>query len=72
MTCNEPRTNIDSQGKDGVYYCANWTTPGNCHDMSLLSGFVVANACGAKYPFPESEARDAKEKKWFNECYKVR
>jgi hypothetical protein len=58
------------QGKDGVYYCANWTTPGNCHDMSLLSGFVVANACGAKYPFPESAARDASEKKWFNECYK--
>lgn len=58
------------QGKDGVYYCANWTTPGNCHDMSLLSGFVVANACGAKYPFPESAARDKTEKKWFNECYK--
>ena len=41
------------QGRDGVYYCSNWTTPGNCHDMSLLSGFVCASAIGAKYPFPE-------------------
>ena len=39
------------QGKDGVYYCSNWTTPGNCHDMSLLSGIVCAHAIGADYPF---------------------
>jgi len=39
------------QGKDGIYYCSNWTTPGNCHDMSLLSGIVCAHAIGAKYPF---------------------
>lgn len=39
------------QGKDGVYYCSNWTTPGNCHDMSLLSGIVCAHAIGAAYPF---------------------
>jgi len=39
------------QGKDGVYYCSNWTTPGNCHDMSLLSGIVCAHAIGAEYPF---------------------
>jgi len=39
------------QGKDGIYYCSNWTTPGNCHDMSLLSGIICAHAVGAKYPF---------------------
>lgn len=39
------------QGRDGIYYCSNWTTPGNCHDMSLLSGFICAHAIGAKYPF---------------------
>jgi predicted NAD/FAD-binding protein len=42
------------QGRDGVYYCSNWTTPGNCHDMSLLSGWVCAHAIGADYPFPEA------------------
>ena len=46
------------QGRDGLYYCSNWTTPGNCHDMSLLSGFLCAHAIGAAYPFPlEREAR---------------
>ena len=40
-----------AQGRRGVYYCANYTTPGNCHDMSLLSGIVCATAIGAKYPF---------------------
>ena len=39
------------QGRNGVYYCANWTTPGNCHDMSLVSGMVAAHAIGADYPF---------------------
>ena len=39
------------QGKDGIFYCCNWTTPGNCHDMSLLSGLVAAHAAGAPYPF---------------------
>lgn len=43
-----------AQGRQGVYYCANWTTPGNCHDMSLLSGIVAAHAIGAEYPFPEA------------------
>ena len=42
------------QGKDGVYFCSNWTTPGNCHDMSFLSGLLCAHAIGAKYPFPEN------------------
>ena len=42
------------QGQNGIYYCSNWTTAGNCHDMSLLSGFVCAHAMGAAYPFPEN------------------
>jgi len=50
------------QGRDGLYYCSNWTTPGNCHDMSLLSGFLCAHAIGAKYPFPQ----DAEAKKDFH------
>lgn len=41
------------QGRNGIYYCSNWTTPGNCHDMSFLSGLVCAHAIGAKYPFEE-------------------
>jgi hypothetical protein len=41
-----------------LYLNSNWTTPGNCHDMSLLSGFAAAHAVGAAYPFPENkEAR---------------
>ena len=42
------------QGRDGLYYCSNWTTPGNCHDMSLLSGMLCAHAIGAPYPFDPS------------------
>eukprot|EP00804_Cyclotella_cryptica_P003752 CCRYP_008922-RA/>CCRYP_008922-RA protein AED:0.11 eAED:0.11 QI:0/0/0/1/1/1/4/0/450 len=42
------------QGKNGISYCSNWTTPGNCHDMSFLSGLVCAHAIGAKYPFEKS------------------
>lgn len=46
------------QGRNGIYYCSNWTTPGNCHDMSFLSGLICAHAIGAKYPFEsEGEAR---------------
>ena len=43
-----------AQGRDGIYYCSNWTTPGNCHDMSLVSGMVCAHAIGADYPFAGS------------------
>lgn len=39
------------QGRNGIYYCCNYTTPGNCHDMSLLSGLNVAYSIGAEYPF---------------------
>jgi predicted NAD/FAD-binding protein/cytochrome b involved in lipid metabolism len=45
------------QGRNGVYYCSNWTTPANTHDMSLLSGIVCAHACGADYPFDDPDAK---------------
>jgi hypothetical protein len=37
-----------------MYYCSNYTTPGNCHDMSLLSGLLCAHAIGAPYPFEDN------------------
>jgi len=39
------------QGHNGRFYCASYTTPGNGHDMSFLSGLAIANAIGAQYPF---------------------
>jgi len=41
------------QGHKGRFFCGSYSTPGNGHDMSLLSGLVVAHAIGAKYPFAE-------------------
>jgi len=46
-------------GENGIYYCSNWTTPANTHDMSFLSGLVCAHAVGAKYPFEHK--REAKK-----------
>eukprot|EP00005_Dracoamoeba_jomungandri_P012742 CAMPEP_0174267776 /NCGR_PEP_ID=MMETSP0439-20130205/34908_1 /TAXON_ID=0 /ORGANISM="Stereomyxa ramosa, Strain Chinc5" /LENGTH=354 /DNA_ID=CAMNT_0015355485 /DNA_START=422 /DNA_END=1486 /DNA_ORIENTATION=+ len=43
------------QGRRGVYYCGSYTTPGNGHDLSLLSGLVVAKAIGADYPFADNQ-----------------
>jgi predicted NAD/FAD-binding protein len=39
------------QGRRHLHYCGSYTTPGNGHDLSLLSGLVVAEALGAGYPF---------------------
>ncbi|PRP95204.1 FAD-dependent oxidoreductase [Enhygromyxa salina] len=39
------------QGKGGMYFCGSYATPGNGHDLSLLSGLVVAAQIGAPYPF---------------------
>ena len=39
------------QGKDGVHYCGTFTTPEGGHDLSFMSGLVVAQAIGAPYPF---------------------
>ena len=39
------------QGHGRLYYCGSYTTPGNGHDLSLLSGFVAASALGAPHPF---------------------
>ena len=44
------------QGRGGVFYCSSFATPGNGHDLSLLSGLVVARALGAPYPFKEDRA----------------
>jgi predicted NAD/FAD-binding protein len=41
------------QGKDGIHYCGGLATPGNGHDLSLLSGLVVAEQIGAPYPFAD-------------------
>lgn len=43
------------QGKRRTYYCGSFTTPGNGHDLSLLSGFVVAAELGAPHPFDAHE-----------------
>jgi predicted NAD/FAD-binding protein len=42
------------QGRHNVYYCGSYTTPGNGHDLSLLSGFVVAHAVISKAGHPEA------------------
>jgi len=41
------------QGSRGgtVYYCGHTVTPGNGHDLSLLSGLVAAAECGAEFPY---------------------
>ena len=44
------------QGRKNTWYCSSWTTPGNGHDLSLLSGLVVAEAMGASYPFDDAPA----------------
>lgn len=41
------------QGRRGIYYCSNYTAPGNGHDLAFLSGVVVAHAIGAEYPFTQ-------------------
>ncbi len=35
-------------------FCGNSMTPANGHDLSLLSGFAVAELIGAKYPFGDN------------------
>jgi len=39
------------QGKGGIHYCGTFTTPEGGHDLSFMSGLVVAHAIGAEYPF---------------------
>ena len=46
------------QGKNGMYYCGTFTTPEGGHDLSFMSGLVVAHAVGAPYPFG-AEYREA-------------
>jgi len=45
------------QGAQNAYYCGSWTTPGNGHDLSLLSGFCVAESIApGSYPFSSDKA----------------
>ena len=39
-----------------AWFCGSGVAAANGHDLSLLSGFVVAHECGAPYPFPDNEA----------------
>jgi predicted NAD/FAD-binding protein len=45
---------IQGSRRGRLWYCGSSTTPGNGHDLSLLSGFVIAHRLGAKYPFPNN------------------
>ncbi len=47
------------QGKHRTWFAGSYATPGNGHDLSLLSGFVVARALGAPYPFEGNAAARA-------------
>ena len=44
------------QGEHGMYFCGNAVTPANGHDLSLLSGFAVAELIGANYPFGDNSS----------------
>ena len=44
------------QGRRGVYFCSNWATAGNGHDLSFLAGICCASAIGAEYPFEDQGA----------------
>ena len=39
-----------------LFFAGSSVTPGNGHDLSLLSGLVVAGAIGAAFPFPRNRA----------------
>jgi predicted NAD/FAD-binding protein len=41
------------QGKGNMYYCGGFTTPEGGHDLSFLSGLVVAHDLGAPYPLDQ-------------------
>lgn len=49
------------QGRRGFHYCGTYTTPESGHDLSFLSGLVVANAIGAPYPFPDAHEAAGKD-----------
>jgi hypothetical protein len=47
------------QGRRGVHYCGSFTTPEGGHDLSFLSGLVVARQLGADYPFDANDPKSA-------------
>jgi hypothetical protein len=42
-----------------VWFAGSATTPGNGHDLSFLSGLIVAKKLGAEYPFAHDAAAAA-------------
>ena len=55
------------QGRQGVYFCGSFATPGNGHDLSLLSGMAIAHIIGAPYPF----VQDAAARRDFDKLYRL-
>ena len=49
------------QGESGLYYCSNYTTPGNGHDLSLLSGMSVASRIGKEVFDSNENENDTEE-----------
>ena len=39
-----------------MYFAGSAITPGNGHDLSFLSGLIVAKKLGAEYPFADDPA----------------
>lgn len=42
-----------------MYFAGSAITPGNGHDLSLLSGMIIAKKLGAEYPFAHDPAAAA-------------
>lgn len=40
-----------------TYFCGSAVTPGNGHDLSLLSGIIAATELGAEYPFATEDKK---------------
>lgn len=52
------------QGRRGLHYCGSHTTPEGAHDLSFLSGLVVARAIGAPYPFSLDDGPAVRDYHW--------
>lgn len=51
------------QGRHNAYYCACYTTPGNGHDLSLLSGIVMGSQVTSTKYYPFAEVADPQTRK---------
>ena len=50
---------LPARGPGRVHFAGNWATPGNGHDLSLVSGLLAARRIGAPYPFAGDAAAAA-------------